>query len=40
MDTDEIRHPLDELYCVLCEREGHTLRSCPERDDDFEEELS
>lgn len=31
-DTDEILH--GEVYCDLCEREGHTFRSCPQRDDD------
>ena len=29
---DEVIHP--EPYCQLCEREGHTVRSCPTRDDD------
>lgn len=29
-DTIEERH---ELYCDLCEVEGHTFRTCPRRDD-------
>jgi hypothetical protein len=27
-----------EPYCVLCERDGHTLGSCPTRDDDYGDE--
>lgn len=33
----EVQEYPTEGYCVLCEREGHTLRSCPTRDDDFED---
>lgn len=24
----------EDPYCDYCEREGHTFRTCPERDDD------
>jgi len=27
-----------EPYCDYCERDGHTFRTCPERDDDFGDE--
>lgn len=31
-------YDLIEDYCDYCEREGHTYRSCPKRDDDPGEE--
>jgi hypothetical protein len=27
-----------EGYCDLCEVEGHTFRTCPARDDNYDEE--
>lgn len=31
---DEVESHYPTVYCDLCERDGHTFNSCPERDDD------
>lgn len=38
-DDEEQIHPFDRLYCQLCEQEGHTQRSCPTRDDNYDAEM-
>lgn len=31
-------HQWVEDYCDFCEREGHTFRECPDRDDEVDQE--
>lgn len=31
---EEFEVLVEEEYCDLCEQEGHTFRTCPQRDDE------
>ncbi len=35
-EPDEVLAPPED-YCDYCERSGHTFRSCPRRDDNFDD---
>lgn len=37
MTTEPNGHDDAGPYCVLCETPGHTIRTCPTRDDDLDE---